>query len=297
MKQVEKIFLQKKAYNLRVSSIISTTQAGSGHVTSCLSAADIMAVLFFDVMRYDSQNPHNPNNDRFILSKGHAAPILYAVYKELGVITQKDLLTLRKIDSVLEGHPTPRFEYIEVATGSLGQGLSMGLGMAYAAKMDKRDYITYVLLGDSELAEGSVWEAAEIAAFYKLDNLIGIVDCNRLGQSTPTMHEHNLERYVQKFEAFGWQTFTVDGHNIEDICTVFDQAKNIFEKPVMIIAKTIKGYGVDFVADKQGFHGKAFTQDECGRALEQLYVNFSYVSDVYNDYHWLSTIPLQDFCQ
>lgn len=294
MEQAKKLFLEKIAYNIRVSSIIATSQAGSGHVTSCLSAADILAALFFYVMRYDPQNHENPNNDRFILSKGHAAPALYAVYKELGILTEKDLLTLRTFDSVLEGHPTPRFKYNEAATGSLGQGLSVGVGMAYAAKMDKRDYTTYVLLGDMELTEGSVWEACEIAAFYKLDNLIGIVDCNRLGQSAPTMYEHDLEKYVQKFEAFGWYTFTVDGHDSAKICKVLDEAKKIMVKPVMIIAKTIKGYGVDLAADKLGFHGKAFIGNERTLALQELHKNFEKIADAYSDYVWLPNIPVAD---
>jgi len=294
MEHAKKLFLEKVAYNLRVSSLISTSKAGSGHPTSCLSAADIMSALFFYAMRYDPQDHKNPNNDRFILSKGHAAPVLYAVYKELGVLTEEDLLGLRNFDSVLEGHPTPRFAYVEAATGSLGQGLSIAVGMSYAAKMDKRDYTTYVLLGDMETTEGSVWEAAEVAAFYKLDNLIGIIDVNRLGQSAPTMHEHNLAGYVQKFQAFGWHTITVNGHNIEDLCTSFDEAKNVFEKPVIIIAETIKGYGINFAANKEGFHGKAFKGEEEDRALEQLYQNFSSIADAYSDYSWLSNVPVKD---
>ena len=176
--------LKQKANNLRVHSIISTSEAGSGHPTTCMSAAEIVSALFFHAMRYDPQDPHNPNNDRFILSKGHAAPLLYAAWAEAGIISAEDLLTLRRIDSDLEGHPTPRLEWVDVATGSLGQGLSIGVGMAINAKyLDKSDFRVYVLMGDGETAAGGVWEAVALAAHYGLNNLIGIVDVNGFGQS------------------------------------------------------------------------------------------------------------------
>lgn len=286
-----KRFLERKAYNMRVSSIVSTTQAGSGHPTSCLSAADIVSVCFFYAMQFDPEAHDNPNNDRFILSKGHAAPLFYAVYKELGILTEKDLLTLRKFDSVLEGHPTPRFFETEAATGSLGQGLSIGAGIAMSAKMDKRSFTTYVLMGDSEVAEGSVWEAAEVAAFYELDNLIGIIDVNKLGQSTETMEGYDLEDYIAKFKGFGWHTFIVNGHNVEDLADVFDAAKKVRGKPSVIIAKTIKGYGVKSVAGKQGYHGKPFKKEELAHVLTELHDQFAQIADAHITYAWKPKYP------
>lgn len=270
-----KKFLEYKAYRMRIDSLLMTTNAGSGHPTSALSAADIASALFFHAMCFDPQNPENPNNDRFILSKGHASPILYAACKELGVISEIEELTYRKFNSVLEGHPTLRFRWTEAATGSLGQGLSIGVGMALSAKMDKRRFYTYVLLGDSEVAEGSVWEAAELAAFYKLDNVIGILDCNRLGQSTQTMHAHHALRYAAKFEAFGWKTFVIDGHDMMQIIGALDKARDVRDHPVMIIAKTIKGYGVSSVEDKEGFHGKVFSKEEIHGIISALDERFA----------------------
>jgi transketolase len=267
-------FIERKAYNIRVSSLQMTTMAGSGHPTSCLSAADIVATLFFYGMHFDPDHFDNPNNDRFILSKGHAAPVLYAAWKELGKVTEQELMTYRDIHSNLEGHPTLRFPYAEVATGSLGMGLSIGAGMALVAKMDKRSARTYVLMGDSELTEGSIWEAAEIAAQYKLDNLIGIVDCNRLGQSTQTMHEWHTQRYADKFEAFGWKAIVVDGHDVHHLMGAFDKAREVEDRPVMIIAKTIKGYGLKDVENKQGFHGKAFSKEQLNTELAELEKRF-----------------------
>lgn len=275
MKDDQTIFLEHVAYALRVDCLKATTQAQSGHVTSCMSAADIVAVLFFHAMRFDINDFKNPCNDRFILSKGHAAPLLYAVWKELGKITASELLTLRQFDSPLEGHPTSRFKYNEVATGSLGQGLSMGCGMALAARADKLPFFTYVVLGDSEMTEGSNWEAAELAAYYKLDNLIAIIDVNRLGQSTPTIEGHNLQPYIKKFEAFGWRALEVDGHNVAALIKTFDSAKIMEGKPTVIIAKTIKGYGLDAdVEDREGFHGKAMPQEKLGIFLESLRERF-----------------------
>ncbi len=271
----KKSFLAYEAYNMRILSIEATTAAGSGHPTSCLSSADIMSVIFFHAMHFDSQNPNNSNNDRFILSKGHAAPLLYAVWKELGVLTYEDLLKLREIDSVLEGHPTPRFSRADVATGSLGMGLSMGAGMALNANMRSLPYYTYVLLGDSELSEGSIWEAAEIAAYYHLKNLIAVVDVNNLGQRGETIDGYRLDAIAQKFKAFGWQTYEVDGHNIDDLIIVFDQTrKKDHDKPQIILAKTIKGYGIASVEGKNGFHGKAFSKQELPALKEELKKRF-----------------------
>ena len=267
-----KNLLEQKATNLRIHSIISTSEAGSGHPTTCLSAADIVSALFFHAMRYDCADAKNPNNDRFILSKGHAAPLLYAAYAEAGIIPVDDLLTLRQIDSILEGHPTPRFEWTEVATGSLGQGLSLGLGMALNGKyLDKSDYRVYVLLGDGETAEGGVWEAAALASHYQLNNLIGIVDVNALGQSQRTMYAFDIDTYCRRFEAFGWQTIGIDGHDFDDILPALEKAKASTDKPTMIVAKTFKGKGVSFLENEDNWHGKAVAKGEqLDKALAEL---------------------------
>ncbi|AXA35800.1 MAG: transketolase [Candidatus Hydrogenedentota bacterium] len=255
--------LQAKANVLRIHSIRATSAAGSGHPTTCLSCAEIVATLFFHVMRYDPKNPQHPLNDRFVLSKGHAAPILYAAWAEAGLFPVEKLLTLRRIDSDLEGHPTPRLPFVDVATGSLGQGLGAGVGLALNSKyLDKTGYRTYVLLGDGEVAEGAVWEAAELASYYKLDNLVAIVDVNRLGQSQATMLEHRLDVYKARFEAFGWNAVTVEGHSVSELLNAFELAKSSSEKPFAIIAKTLKGKGVSFAEDKDGWHGKPFKKGE-----------------------------------
>src|SRR5436189_4239365 len=247
------------ANQLRIHSIAATTAAGSGHPTSCCSAASIVAALFCGHMRYDPKNPHYHNNDRFILSKGHAAPLLYAAWAETGLLPTSDLLKLRTIGSDLEGHPTPRLSFADVATGSLGQGLGVGVGMALCARLDKLDYRTYVLLGDGEIAEGAVWEAASLAGIYKLNNLVAIIDVNRLGQSQATAFGHDLKAYEDRFKAFGWRTEVIDGHDMEEILEVL-AAVGLGEKPLAIIAKTYKGAGVSFVQDKEGWHGKALSK-------------------------------------
>ena len=274
----EKYFLEYKAYALRVSSLLMTTVAGSGHPTSVFSSADLVAALFFYAMRYDLTNPDNPANDRLILSKGHASPLLYAAYKELGILTEQDLLTYRSINSSLEGHPTRRFAYTEAATGSLGMGLSIGLGMRLAARQQGYASRIFVLMGDGEVAEGSVWEAMELASFYHASRLVGIIDCNRLGQTGPTMHEHHAQRYADKCEAFGWKTFIIDGHDMQQIMTAFEKAAQIDDKPVMIIAKTIKGFGLASVEDKPDFHGKAFSKEEVHEQLDELVRRFPYAA-------------------
>src|SRR5712675_416680 len=205
------------ANQLRIDSIAATTAAGSGHPTSCCSAADLVAALFFGHMRYDPKNPRYANNDRFILSKGHAAPLLYAAWAEAGLFPREHLLTLRELSSDLEGHPTPRLSFVDVATGSLGQGLSVGVGMAMCARLDNLDYRTYVLMGDGEIAEGAVWEAASLAGVNELNNLIAVVDVNRLGQSQETAFGHHLNVYKRRFESFGWRTEEIDGHDLEEI--------------------------------------------------------------------------------
>ena len=257
------------ANQLRIHSITATTAAGSGHPTSCCSAADVMAALFFGHMRYDAKNPHYHNNDRFILSKGHAAPLLYAAWAEAGLFPTADLLKLRTLGSDLEGHPTPRLAFADVATGSLGQGLSVGVGMALAGRLDKLDYNTYVLLGDGEIAEGAVWEAASLAGIYKLNNLIAVVDANRLGQSQPTAFGHDIKVYRKRFEAFGWRVEDVDGHDIEEVLEVLGGV-GLDDKPLVIIAKTYKGGGVSFLQDKEGWHGKPLNADEAAKAIAEL---------------------------
>jgi transketolase len=267
-------FLAHKAYMLRYYSLVMPAQAGSGHTTSCLSAADIVSVLFFYAMRFEPQEPDNTCNDRFILSKGHASALLYAAWRQVGVITEDQLMTYRQCGSPLEGHPTHRFVYAEAATGSLGMGLSIGLGQAFAARIGSLPYKTYVLLGDGEMSEGSVWEAVEVAAFYKMDQLIGIIDVNRLGQSDSTMVEHDIGYYEAILQAFGWHTIITDGHDIPALMMAFDQARSYKGKPTMIIAKTLKGAGVDFLQDKQGFHGKALSKDEAARAISALHKRY-----------------------
>src|SRR5688500_13084243 len=253
--------LKAIANQLRILSIAATTKAGSGHPSSSCSAADIVASLFFGHMRFDPKNPKYSNNDRFILSKGRAAPILWAAWTELGVLPESELMRLRELGSDVEGHPTPRLPFVDVASGSLGQGLSVGVGMALSARLDKRDFRTYVLLGDGECAEGSVWEAASLAGIYKLNNLIAIVDVNRLGQSQATAFGHDLKVYEERFKAFNWRTEVIDGHDMEEILEVL-AAVGLGKQPLAIIAKTYKGGGVSFIQDKDAWHGKALSKDE-----------------------------------
>ena len=257
------------ANQLRIHSIEATTAAGSGHPTSCCSAADLVAALFFGHMKYDAKNPHYYNNDRFILSKGHAAPLLYAAWAENGFVPIPELLKLRQFGNDLEGHPTPRLAFADVATGSLGQGLGVGVGMALAARQDKLDYNTYVLMGDGEIAEGAVWEAASLAGINKLNNLIGIVDANRLGQSDPTAFGHDINVYRDRFKAFGWRVEEIDGHDLEEIIEVLGGV-GLDDKPLAIIAKTYKGAGVSFLQDKDGWHGKPLNKEEAARAIAEL---------------------------
>lgn len=270
MHDIEK--LEKIAKLIRYFIISSTTEAGSGHPTSSLSATDLMtSLLFGGIFRFDADYPEHPNNDRIIFSKGHASPLFYALWVVAGKLTEKELMTMRKFGSPLEGHPTVTFKYTEAATGSLGQGLSIGLGMALNAKyLDKLPYRTYVLLGDSEMAEGSQWEAIQIAAHYKLDNLIGIIDVNRLGQRGETMYGHDLNAYEKRISSFGWETIMIDGHSFPEILNAYEKALQVKNKPFMIIAKTTKGKGVSFLEDKGGWHGKAPKQEELEKALKEL---------------------------
>src|SRR3990170_655474 len=255
MSQIEQ--WRELAAQLRVDSIRATTQAGSGHPTSSLSAADLMAVLLAGHLRYDFQNPTHPNNDHLVFSKGHASPLLYAMFKAAGAVSDEELLKLRTLGSPLEGHPAPVLPWVEVATGSLGQGLAIGLGMALAGKyLDKLPYRVWVLSGDSEMAEGSVWEAIEHAAFYKLGNLTCILDVNRLGQRGATMLEWNTAAYAARARAFGWDTAEIDGHEVEAIHQAYQQAETATDVPTMIIARTRKGKGAAAVENKDGWHGK-----------------------------------------
>jgi transketolase len=230
-----------------------------------------MSVIFFNEMQFDPKDPHNPANDRFVLSKGHAAPLLWSAYAECGILGEKDLLTLRKLDSDLEGHPTPRMPWIDVATGSLGQGLSAGLGNALAARLDNIPYNTYVLLGDGECAEGSVWEAAALAHYHKASNLYAIVDVNGLGQSQRTMDQFDVNRFADKFRAFGWFALTVDGHNYAEILDAFEKCRRDGgNQPRAIVAKTLKGKGVSMMENLDGWHGKAVPKQDLPKALAEL---------------------------
>jgi transketolase len=272
MIEIDIELLKGIANQLRIHSINATTAAGSGHPTSCCSAADLAAALFFAQMKYDPKNPHYYNNDRFILSKGHAAPLLYAAWAENGFVPVDELVTLRQFNSELEGHPTPRLAFADVATGSLGQGLGAGVGMALAGRLDCLDYNTYVLMGDGEIAEGSVWEAASLAGYYKLNNLIAIVDANRLGQSQETAFGHNIGIYRKRFESFGWRVEDIDGHDIEEILEVLSGV-GLNDQPLAIIAKTYKGAGISFLQDKDGWHGRPLTKEEAVRAIAELQHN------------------------
>uniref|UniRef100_A0A6Q2X5H7 transketolase n=1 Tax=Esox lucius TaxID=8010 RepID=A0A6Q2X5H7_ESOLU len=238
------------------------------HPTSCCSVAEIMSVLFFHTMKYRLEDPRNINNDRFVLSKGHAAPVLYAVWAETGYLKESELLNLRKVDSILEGHPVPKQQFVDVATGSLGQGLGAACGMAYTGKyFDKASYNVYCLLGDGEMSEGSVWEAMAFASYYQLDNLVAILDINRLGQSDPAPLQHHVEKYQKRCEAFGWNAIIVDGHSVEELTKVLSQTRH---QPTAIIAKTIKGKGIPAAEDKMGWHGKALPKDMAEGVVKDL---------------------------
>ncbi len=257
---------------IRYYILVSTTSAGSGHPTSSFSAVELMSTLFFGgFFKFDPDKPEYINNDRLIFSKGHASPLLYSLWAAAGMVEESQLLTLRDFNSDLEGHPTPRFKYAEASTGSLGQGLSIGFGMALSAKyIDKLSYRTYVLLGDSEMAEGSQWEAMQLASYYKLGNLTAILDVNRLGQRGETMLGRNTSVYEDRIKAFGWNTIMVKGHSIEEIYKAYDEAMGSIDVPTMIIADTIKGKGVSFVEDIDGWHGKALSGEQKDMALTEL---------------------------
>ena len=260
------------AAQLRIDSIRCTTAAGSGHPTSSMSAADLMAVLMAKYLRYDWSNPHHPNNDRLIFSKGHACPLLYSMFKAAGAITDGELLTLRKFGSRLEGHPNPHvLPWVDVATGSLGQGLAIGVGMALNAQyVDKLPYHVWVLLGDSEMAEGSVWEAFDKASYYKLNQLVAIIDMNRLGQRGETDLGWNSAAYAERARSFGWHAIELNGHDLPAVDRSFAEALKSQDRPTCLVAKTVKGQGVAAIANKDGWHGKALDEKLAQDAIKEL---------------------------
>ena len=272
--------LSNLAAELRIDSVLSTTEAGSGHPTTCLSAADIIAAVFFAEMRFDPRDPQHPDADRFVLSKGHAAPILYSAWALAGAFPRSDVMQLRSLTSDLEGHPTPRLPFVDVATGSLGQGLCAGVGIALNARRIASDYRTYVLLGDGETAEGSVWEAAHAAAFHKLDNLCGITDVNGFGQSRTTQWDRDLDEYAARWQAFGWHTIKIDGHDMRQIVDALAEARRTTGRPTMIVAKTLKGKGCSIFEGKENWHGKALKKGaETDAAIAELKAQIKPTSD------------------
>ena len=260
--------------------MLSTTEAGSGHPTTCLSAAEIVAALFFAEMRFDPQDPHHPESDRFVLSKGHAAPILYAAWAAAGVFPRSEVLKLRELSSDLEGHPTPRLPFVDVATGSLGQGLCAGIGTALNARRIGSDYRTYVLMGDGETAEGSVWEAAHVGEYHNLDNLCGIVDVNGYGQSRATQWERHSEEHVARWKAFGWHTVSIDGHDMKQVLSALAEARKTTGRPTMIVARTLKGKGCSIFEGKDNWHGKALKKGpEADAAIAELEAQYVKTND------------------
>ena len=266
--------LKNIATRLRIESIRATTASGSGHPTTCQSAADLMAALFFAEMRFDPANPQHPLADRLVMSKGHAAPLLYAAWAEAGFIPRERLTDLRLLSSDLEGHPTPRLPFVDVATGSLGQGLAAGVGTALNARRIGSDYRTYVLMGDGETAEGSVWEAASVAHHHRLDALCAIVDVNALGQSQATEFVHDMEAHRRRWDAFGWHTLVIDGHDMRSVLVAFAEARATTGRPTAILARTLKGKGVSFTEGKSNWHGKPLKPEEAVKAIAELELQF-----------------------
>lgn len=262
---------------LRIGAVRATTAAGSGHPSSSASAAELVAAIFFDAMRFDRERPRDPSCDRFVLSKGHAAPVLYAVWAELGVLSRDDLLALRRLESDLEGHPTPRLPFVDVATGSLGQGLGVGLGLALGARMLGSDARVFVLLGDAEVAEGSVWEALALAAHMRVDNLVAVVDVNGLGQSGPTMYGDDLETYRRRFTAFGWRTAVVDGHDLRQVVPALRRARRTRGAPFAVIAGTVKGKALGELEAAGGWHGRPLTPEMADATVERLTASLHHV--------------------
>ncbi|MFH0750137.1 MAG: transketolase [Candidatus Gottesmanbacteria bacterium] len=257
--------MKKLCVRIRSDILSMTTTAKSGHPTSSLSAVESMATLYFKYLRYDVTNPHATNNDRVIFSKGHASPLLYSLFHVAGIISDKELATYRKFKSVLEGHPTPRFSMVDIATGSLGQGLAVGLGVAIAGAPH-----VFVLLGDGELSEGAVWEAVMAAGYHKTNSLIAIVDMNALEQSGVTMEQWDTETYRKRFESFGWAAIVVDGHDLKQLDIAYQKALDFRNGPTVIIAKTVKGKGISFLENKHGMHGKVLDEEQLKKALNEL---------------------------
>jgi len=262
--------LKNIAARLRIESIRATTASASGHPTTCMSSAELMAALFFADMRFDPKHPQHPEADRLIMSKGHAAPLLYAMWAEAGFIPREQLTDLRLFTSNLEGHPTPRLPFVDVATGSLGQGLGAGVGCALNARRIGSPYRTYVLMGDGETAEGSVWEAAASAHFHKLDSLCGIIDINALGQSRGTELGHDVETYRARWNAFGWHAIVIDGHDLTAVLAALKEARATTGKPTVILARTLKGKGVSFTEGLPNWHGKALSQEQMQQAFAEI---------------------------
>ncbi|WAM36879.1 transketolase [Caldicellulosiruptor acetigenus] len=271
MDKAKELELKKIATEIRKSIIIQTASAGSGHPGGSLSGVEILTYLYFVEMNIDPKNPKDPNRDRFVLSKGHASPLLYAVLAEKGFINKDELTGFRQIHSNLQGHPDmKKVPGVEMSTGSLGQGLSVANGMALAAKLDGKDYRVYVLLGDGEIQEGQIWEAAMTAAHYKLDNLTAFLDHNGLqidGKITEVMSPEPVD---EKFKAFGWHVIKIDGHDFNQIEKAVNEAKTIKGKPTIIIAETVKGKGVSFMENEAGWHGTAPNKEQAQKALEEL---------------------------
>jgi transketolase len=263
--------LEQVTNTIRRDIVTMLTESASGHPGGSLSAVEILTALYFSEMKVDPSNPRWEDRDRFVLSKGHGAPVLYAALAEKGFFDKKELMTLRKIDSMLQGHPnmndTPG---VDMSTGSLGQGLSAANGMALAGKLDKKDYRVYAYLGDGELQEGQVWEAAMTAAHYKLDNLTAFVDRNGLQIDGPVEEVMNPEPITDKFKAFGWNVIVIDGHNFDEIFSAIDKAKTVKGKPTMIVANTVKGKGVSFMENQVGWHGSAPSIEQRDQALNEL---------------------------
>ena len=254
--------LRELGQQLRVDAVRASAKAGSGHPTSSMSAADLAAVLLAVHFRYDFGDPKSPANDRLIFSKGHASPLVYGLFRAAGVLSEEELGTYRQFGSRLEGHPTPALPWVDVATGSLGQGLPIGVGAAIAGKrLDRLPFRVWVICGDSEMAEGSMWEAIEHAAFYELDNLTAIIDVNRLGQRGETMHGWDLSSYTDRLRAFGWHAIEIDGHDVEQIDAAYREAESTSGKPTAVVAKTIKGKGYSKVENTNGWHGKAIAEE------------------------------------
>jgi len=269
-KQVTVAELEVKAKEIRRLIIEMLARAGSGHPGGSLSATDLVTALYFNVLRFDPKVPQWPDRDRFHMSKGHCCPLWYAILAETGYFPKEKLMTLRQLGSILQGHPDRGTPGIESASGSLGQGLSVALGMSLAARVDKKDYRVYVLLGDGESQEGNVWEAAMAAAHFSVDNLCAILDYNGFQIDGKVKDVMNLEPLSAKWQAFGWNTIEIDGHNMQEILSAYEKAKAVKGKPTIIIARTIKGKGVSFMENVAGFHGRAPTKEEAAKALEEL---------------------------